>query len=64
MPSIFPSSVVPEHQPTCLPNSGVNYNRGNASGLPEETNGIGYSKTTETEARSELAAVDACRVPG
>ena len=28
--SIFPSGVVPGHQPTCLPNS--NYNRGSASG--------------------------------
>ena len=36
-----------------------------AEGLPEETNGTGDSrKTTETEARSWLATVDACTVPG
>ena len=37
-----------------------------AEGLPEETNGIGNSrkKTTETETRSQLTAVYACRVPG
>jgi len=47
----------------------VNYNLTEgtpvAKGIPEEANAIGDSrKTTETEARSSLATVDACTVPG
>ena len=52
-------------QPTCLPNSTCLESTATEGGLPEETNAIGDSrKTTETEARSSLATVDTCTVPG
>jgi len=68
--SIFPSGVVPGHQPTCLPNSicmesTTTEGAPVAEGPPEETNAIGDSrKTTETEARWSLATVYACTIPG
>jgi len=68
--SIFPSSVVPRHQPTCLPNSICMESTTKervpvAEGLPEKINAIGDSrKTTETETRSSLATVYACTVSG
>ena len=68
--SIFPSGMVPGHQPTYPPNSiymesTITEGAPVADGLQEETNGIGDSrKATETEPRASLATVYACTVPG
>ena len=62
--SIFPSGVVPGHQPTCLPNR-ICMESTTTEGAQVPTGGDQRywrlkTKTTETESRSPLATVYAC----